>query len=103
MKKTFEANRAAEQEMPDGSLMIKLDLANQFALCLFNQDFIKKFSPEVSLETPSIMLFSTEIEKLHAKISEQGFFISPISDEHGQKGFNFADPEGHYFAVSEAE
>lgn len=89
-------------EMPDGSLRIGLDVADHIKLCLFNKEFIRRFS-DVPIAMPSIMLHTDELEVLRKRILDAGCFANEISEREGTRFFNFADPERNYYAVSEVK
>lgn len=89
--------------LPDDSYTIRIQLLDQVSVNLFNVDFITKYSPQVSIEFPSIMLMTDDIQKMHDHISKYTHTISGISQQGGQSTFNFADPEGNYYAVGTLE
>ena len=72
------------------------------SLTLFSKDFIKKYSPEVSLGLPSLMFEVEEIEKLYEVYKNNGVKVGELVEIPGVKTFNFQDGQGNYFAVSEA-
>ena len=84
------------------STSIVLGNNHNFSIQLFESDFIKQVSPEVSTETPSLMLKTANLEVLHTKLKTAGTFVSDITDLGGQHTFNFADNEGRYFACTES-
>lgn len=100
-KKAFNSEEVEREVMPDESLSIRLNILDNVGIRFFNKEFIKKFSPEVSLSVPSLMLYTSDIEKIHNNISELGSFVSPIEEFMGRRQFNFSDHENNYFAVSE--
>ncbi|MYV05044.1 glyoxalase [Furfurilactobacillus milii] len=95
--KYFRAEIAETNEMPDNSQNIVLRFTSALEISLFTTSFIKRYSPEVSLTTPSLMLFSDEFEQLHKRLPNTGHIIV----NNGVRTFNFADPEGHFFVIAE--
>ena len=91
---------SAELDLGD-STSIVLGNDQGFTLQLFEQTFIKRVSPEVSLATPSLLFQTDNIEKAHQKIQASPFFTSEISRRGEHLSFNFADNEGRYFAIAQ--
>lgn len=78
------------------------DESVETTMTLFSKDFIKKYSPEVSLGLPSLMFEVEEIEKLYEVCKNNGVKVGELVEIPGVKTFNFQDGQGNYFAVSEA-
>ncbi|MGX6428700.1 VOC family protein [Levilactobacillus yonginensis] len=97
-RESFETTTVAESLLPDGSTNIVLAVPFGVELSFFSNEFIKKYSPEVLGNQPSIMFFSDDFEGLHERLAG----ATPISDDNGQPAFGFPDPEGHYFAIGKA-
>jgi predicted lactoylglutathione lyase len=70
-------------------------------LQLFDIEFIKRVSPEVADNKPSLLMLVDELEKWHAKIKGIATNVGDIQDNGGKGAFNFSDPEGTYFAFGE--
>ena len=68
---------------------------------LFSKDFIRKYSTEVSLETPSLMFEVENIEALYEESKTRGIEVGELVEIPGTKTFNFQDGQGNYFAVEE--
>jgi len=68
---------------------------------IWNVDFISKVSPEVASMKASLLCTVDDIEKWHKKLVAITETTSDIMDNGGKKSFNFADPEGNYYAFSE--
>ncbi|WP_125713427.1 VOC family protein [Companilactobacillus kedongensis] len=98
-EKTLDAKIVKETSMIDGSISLKLSLLDQVEINLYTVSFVKKYSPMVSLEMPSLMFVVDDIDQVHDQVAKYAKDISTISVQGGQKVFSFADPEGHYFAV----
>lgn len=69
---------------------------------VFDKLFIKKVSPEVLHNVPSILFHTPNIEQLHERIRQQTSTVSALS-EQPFKHFNFSSPSGIYFAVRALE
>ena len=65
---------------------------------VYAKDFIKKVSPEVLNNVPSVLFESNDIEALQAKVAAVTDTASPLQ-EQPFPNFNFACPSGIYFAV----
>lgn len=92
-----------EMELVEGfkSVTIAPSIDNETEIVLFDKKFIKKYSPEVSLETPSLMFNTTDIEKFYTELKAKEITVSELVDMQKFRVFNFSDREGNYFAVSE--
>ncbi|CAD2075218.1 lactoylglutathione lyase [Phocicoccus schoeneichii] len=92
-----------EMELVEGfkSVTIAPSIDNETEIVLFDKKFIKKYSPEVSLETPSLMFNTTDIDKLYTELKAKEITVSELVDMQNFRVFNFSDREGNYFAVSE--
>lgn len=73
----------------------------QTSIVLHNKELVAKMSPGVNLETPSLMFFSENIDKLYNDFSEKNITVGEIVKMPGGRVFNFADNEENYFAVME--
>lgn len=71
-----------------------------FALNLFDIAFIREESPEVADNVPSIMFHSDDVEALYHKMQSLEIETGELVEMGLQKVFNFANPDGLYFAVS---
>lgn len=71
------------------------------SLILHNKDFISKMSPGLNLDTPSLMFFTENLEKLHSDLSDKKLTVGDIVNMPSGRVFNFADYEENYFAVME--
>ena len=97
----LDFNRQQEIEVgPSTSIILSND--KNFAIQLFDVEFIKQVSPEISLETPSLMLHVDDLEAVHKKLKTGNTFVNDIASHGGNLSFNFADNEGRYFACSQA-
>lgn len=67
-------------------------------MTVFDKEFIRKFSPEVLNNVPSILFETDDIYALREKVSAQTNTCSPVQIEPFLT-FNFASPSGIYFAV----
>lgn len=76
----------------------------QTRIIIFDIEVVRAMESGIDLATPSLM-FVVEphaLEVLHKKLESAGVMVGEIvALPDGNKVFNFADPEGHYFAVRE--
>ncbi|WP_102349268.1 VOC family protein [Bacillus sp. Marseille-P3661] len=71
------------------------------SIVLHNKEIVASMSPELNLDTPSLMFFTDNIEKLHHELSNKNITVGEIVDMPSGRVFNFADNEDNYFAVME--
>ena len=95
----LDAKILSETGMPENSHSVKIEVLEQMRINFFNKDLISKYSPGVSLDFPSVMLMTDDIEATHEKLSKFTKVISDITIQGDQQTFNFADPEGNYIAI----
>ncbi|MEH7459793.1 VOC family protein [Bacillus sp. JJ1127] len=71
------------------------------SIILHNKELIAKMQPELNLNTPSIMFFSENLDKLHTDLSNKKITVGEIVSMPSGRVFNFADNEKNYFAIME--
>ena len=71
------------------------------SIILHDKELIAKMQPELNLNTPSIMFFSENLDKLHTDLSNKKITVGEIVSMPSGRVFNFADNEKNYFAVME--
>lgn len=71
------------------------------SIILHNKDFVSKMSPGLNLNTPSLMLFTENLEQLHSDLLNKKITVGEIVNMPSGRVFNFADNEENYFAVME--
>lgn len=71
------------------------------SIILHNKELIAEMSPELNLSTPSLMLFSEDLDTLYKDFSDKSVTVGEIVTMPSGRVFNFADNEGNYFAVME--
>ncbi|MED1605113.1 VOC family protein [Cytobacillus sp. FSL W7-1323] len=70
-------------------------------IVLQDKQTVAKMSPELNLGTPSLMFYTTDIEKLYQTYKNKEVTVGELVEMPFGKVFNFADNEGNYFAVME--
>lgn len=90
-----------EQPAPDNTISVEVAPSKKAdtSFVLFSSDVIAKYSPELTLGTPSILLSTKNINELHASLKAKGVAVGDIVDMEGMLTFNFPDNENNYFAV----
>lgn len=93
----------SEDELPDGFKSVEIAPSEdaETSFVLFDKAFIKKYSPEVSLETPSLMFKASNFDELYKLLNEQGLTGHDIIEMPEGRVFNFHDKQGNYFAITE--
>jgi lactoylglutathione lyase len=71
------------------------------SIALHNKELIAKMQPELNLGTPSLMLFTDNLDELHKNLSYKNITVGQIVEMPSGRVFNFADYEDNYFAVME--
>ncbi|MEL3971708.1 VOC family protein [Rossellomorea oryzaecorticis] len=71
------------------------------SIILHDKDFVSKMSPGLNLDTPSLMLFTDNLDQLHSELSNKEMTVGEIVNMPHGSVFNFADNEENYFAVME--
>lgn len=71
------------------------------SIVLHNKKLIAKMQPELNLGTPSLMLFTDDLDELHKSLSDKKITVGQIVEMPSGRVFNFADYEDNYFAVME--
>lgn len=70
-------------------------------LVLFDRSVVERMSPELDLATPSILFGSKDAAGMRTTLSAGGVTVGDLLNTGGRMTFNFADPEGNYFAVEQ--
>lgn len=93
----------AQEKLPEGYEWIEVapDETSETTIVIFDKAFIKKYSPDVNLGTPSLMFKTEDIEGLYTDFKEKGVQVGEMVEQPSGSVFNFSDDEGNYFAVSE--
>ena len=93
----------AENPLPENfkSVEIAPHQESETSLVVFDKAFIKKYSPMVSLEPPSLMFNVNDVEALYHEFKAKGINVGELTEMPGMKVFNFSDPDENYFAVME--
>ncbi|AGK53237.1 VOC family protein [Bacillus sp. 1NLA3E] len=68
---------------------------------LHNKELIAKMHPELNLNTPSLMFYSEDVDKLYQDFLDKNIKVGEMVNMPNGKVFNFADNEDNYFAVME--
>ncbi len=68
---------------------------------LHNKQLIAQMQPELNLGTPSILLYSDDLDGLYQDFQKKGITVGDLVNMPGGRVFNFADDENNYFAVME--
>ncbi|PNZ76916.1 VOC family protein [Mammaliicoccus stepanovicii] len=92
-----------ESELPEGYKVVEVapNKEAQTSFAIFDKEFIKKYSPEVSLETPSLMFKATNFDELYNKLKEANLTGHDIVEMPEGRVVNFHDTQGNYFAIME--
>ena len=83
------------------SISIVLAVNPACNLQLFDIDFIKKNSPEVASNKPSLLFDISDFDGLYARFKENNEMVGDIIEMGGARTFNFPDRDGNYYAVRE--
>ncbi|WP_078394878.1 VOC family protein [Shouchella patagoniensis] len=70
-------------------------------IILHNKQLIAKMQPELNVGTPSLMFFTTDLDRLYTHLTKQYVTVGEIVSMPSGRVFNFSDDENNYFAVME--
>ncbi|MCA1055818.1 VOC family protein [Rossellomorea aquimaris] len=94
-----------KSEEDNGQGMRWIEIApNQDAetsIILHDKEVVAKMSPGLHLGTPSLMLFTEDLDALYSDLTSKNVTVGEIVDMPSGRAFNFADDEENYFAVME--
>jgi lactoylglutathione lyase len=102
----WEAIGFSTKKFDENSAEIKSAIDAQVTFTLYTKSLIHEISPELlnNVPTPSLMFQSNDIEALYAKVLALGRNADEIMTVPGLgRVFNFTDPDGNYYAVSEVK
>lgn len=86
-----------------GHTIAQVGFADQpFAFELVPLALMKDNPDKLDLGTPSLCFHVADLEATRARLVERGVEATPIGEHFGTRNFAFADPEGHWFAVTPA-
>lgn len=100
--KQYLAFKEVERYDFGDSISIVLAVNPACNLQLFDIDFIKKNSPEVASNKPSLLFDISDFDGLYARFKENNETVGEIIEMGGARTFNFPDRDGNYYAVREA-
>ncbi len=97
-------NEKERQEM-DGTLIVEVASTKEApaSLVLYDRAFIEQHSPEVVGNSPSLMFYSQDVFGLYKKMQDLEVTLGDLVRIGEEYVFNFADPDGNYFAVTGKE
>ncbi|WP_102273721.1 VOC family protein [Cytobacillus massiliigabonensis] len=102
---TDKAGFIVKSEEDNGQGMRWIEIAPSMdaetSIILHNKEFIAKMEPELNLGTPSLMFFTERLDQLYTDLSAKSVTVGELVTMPSGRVFNFADPEGNYFAVME--
>jgi len=86
----------------DGFSIAQVGFADQdFAFELVPLALMKDNPDDLNLGTPSIALRVDDLQAVRATLVGRGVEATEVGEHSGTPSFAFADPEGHWFAVTE--
>ncbi|MGO1060660.1 VOC family protein [Planococcus sp. FY231025] len=90
-------------EKTEGMRWIEIEPSEnaETSIILHDRETVANMSPGVNLDTPSLMFFTEDAEKLHKEFASKNVTVGEIVEMASNKVFNFADNEDNYFAVME--
>ncbi|WP_017547431.1 VOC family protein [Salinicoccus carnicancri] len=95
----------SEEELPEGYKAVEVapDGKSETSITIFEKAFIRKYSPELGMGTPSLMFETEDAGALYEDMKSKGITVGEMTEMAGSKVFNFKDGEDNYFAVSESD
>ncbi len=94
----------SRQDM-EGTTIVELALNETSGVhfVLYDREFFIEHSPGVVTSTPSIMFTTEDIDTLYQNVLSTEVEVGDLIQLENQLVFNFADPDGNYFAVTSIE
>ena len=91
-----------EESEADGTLVLEIapSTESNLHLVLYALNYVQSHSPEVNIAAPSILFTATDVLDLYQRMQVLNVTLGELVQLGEQLIFNFADPEGNYFAVS---
>ncbi|RGW13821.1 VOC family protein [Enterococcus asini] len=91
-----------EESEADGTLVLEIapSTESNLHLVLYDLNYVQSHSPEVNIAAPSILFTATDVLDLYQRMKVLNVTLGEMVQLGEQLIFNFADPEGNYFAVS---
>ena len=84
-----------------GFTIAQVGFADQpFAFELVPLELMKDNPDNLDLATPSIAFHVDDLKAAHAALIGRGVQATDVGEHEGTPSFAFADPEGHWFAVT---
>ena len=84
-----------------GFALVRVGFADQpFAFELVPLELMKDNPDGLDLATPSIAFRVDDLETAHADLVGRGVQVTDVGEHEGTPSFAFADPEGHWYAVT---
>ena len=71
------------------------------SIVLHNKELIAKMQPELNLGTPSLLLFTENLDALYEDLKSKQVKVGELVTMPTGRVFNFADSEDNYFAILE--
>ncbi|WP_432355487.1 VOC family protein [Sporosarcina sp. A2] len=93
----------SEEDNGEGMRWIEIAPSKESDTCivLHDKELISKMQPELNLGTPSLLFFTDKLDELFEKLKNSHVTVGELVSIPTGRVFNFADPEGNYFAVME--
>ena len=84
-----------------GFVIVQVGFADQrFAFELVPLELMRDNPDGLDLATPSIAFRVDDLQATHTSLAGRGVQLGEIGEHSGTPSFAFADPEGHWFAVT---
>lgn len=93
-----------DRQEADGSLVVEIAPSQtaDMHFVIYDRNFIEKQSPGVATNPPQVMFFSENITQLYKTMQTLPIEIGELIQLEETLIFNFVDPDGNYFAVTQA-
>lgn len=81
----------SEEEMAEGFKAVEVapNESVETSISIIEKEFMEKYSPEVSVTTPSLMFKEKDLDALYEKLKEKGLTGHEIIEMSGTRVFNF--------------
>lgn len=87
---------------PNGTWMeVKPSESEFMSFIIYDKQLMKEQRPDFSVDHPNIMLSTSDVEKTHKELKENGVVVFDIMDMPYGKMFVFEDQDGNAYLIRE--
>lgn len=80
---------------------MKISPDSQTSFVVYSTEFIETYSPELLINQPNLLFFTSNIDMVYQLVSLISPYVSDLNQEP-YKNFSFESPNGQFYTVREA-